>query len=349
MSKSTRIAILLAILAACLFFLIVPPEKIWPGRLPFASFKGKFTSEPVSIPLASTSIQGENIPLQVKISMQFSTCEVKLASQSEGDLLFTMGRGNWRQNLPADETLVLDPKGFSGSYNVFVGYPFHPLAPIWRISLLGGLALGIVVALVLLLFPGAMRRLKGREKKMPDARKIITVGAILLVSSFLYSIVHELGHVVFGLMAGGTLRRVVWTIFFLEEPHVEFSFLPQGWGSAWMSAGGMILPTLVGLSLVALWLVFRKKLPFFASALVLVPGMSLLLGNIGGLIEATAYLAGGPAPHMIPMGIQLGLGVFGTALFSCLPFALTAAAYVLVLRALRKPRHEDSASRSREK
>jgi len=230
-----------------------------------------------------------------------------------------MHAGTFRDFLAAGDTLVLDAGANSGSYRVKAGSQWSLFGSSMRFvivaSCLGGLA-GL----------GAKRSRKvvnlGRRI---GAQRICFAGAVALVSGFvLYSIVHEFGHYIVGIMLGGEVRDVVWTVLSGQEPHVSFSSMPEGAGP-WMSAAGPILPTLVAVVLIAIWLVFSKRMPWYVGVCLVVPGLAFLFANLGCIFELFDSGA-----HMNRLSSHLGLKGFVRVVFELLPLFVSLVMFGLV-------------------
>jgi hypothetical protein len=98
----------------------------------------------------------------------------------------------------------------------------------------------------------------------------------------IYSIVHEGCHLLLGKLFGGrpSWHAVRWTVFSGEKPHIAFEHLPAS-VRPWMSAGGVLLPSLAGLALILLWSFVEKQARWWLQLLIVIPGLVLLLGNLG--------------------------------------------------------------------
>jgi hypothetical protein len=131
-------------------------------------------------------------------------------------------------------------------------------------------------------------------------RRLRVAAAILAFSGLVvYSLVHEGGHLLFGVLFGGqpNWHAVRWTVFSGEEPHVAFQHLPSD-ALPWMSAGGILFPSFVGIALILLWWFAEKRVLWWLQLLTIIPGFVLLLGNLGLFADAG---------HTLPLALHFGL------------------------------------------
>ncbi len=336
--------IVLFILAVVGLVGLLPLEEMLPGWLPFARFRGSLDGEPVTVSLGSTSSSADEVPVRVRFEMEEGTFRAAYPEMGPGGYLVGGSRGDYRLRLPAHRTLLLDPMGGRGRYDVAIGWAGHPLAPWGRrvaaLSLLAGMIFGL-----------AWSRLSRSQAKAWTAvladwtprgwgwrQWVGVVGWGLVTGVVLYGIVHEFGHTIAPQWAGVPPSRVVWTVFSGEEPHVEFSE-PLGPGlRAAMTAGGTLFPSVVALALLAIWYPGRRRHPDWLAILLLVPAVGFLFANVSGLGDAVRYLSGQHPGHMATLGEYLGFGLWATALLCAAPLALTLVVYRLLAGELRRRR-----------
>jgi len=227
--------------------------------------------------------------------------------------------------LPAGDTLVVEASEHGGNYRVKVGSQWGLFGSSMRLVIVGSCVGGLAGL-------GAKRSRKVVNlARRIGVRRICFAGAVAIVSGpVLYSIVHEFGHYVVGIMLGGEVREVVWTVFSGEDPHVSFSSMPEGAGP-WMSAAGPILPTLVAVVLIAIWLVFSKRMPWCVGACLVASGFAFLLANVGCVFELF-----GSGTHMNRLSSHLGLRGLVRVVFELLPLLVTVVMFTLFGCRLRR-------------
>jgi hypothetical protein len=340
----------LILLAAIGVVGLLPLEEMYPGRLPYARFRGLLDGEPTTVWLGSTSSSAHEVPVRIRFEMEEGTFRAAYPEMGPGGYLVGGRRGDYRLRLPADRTLRLDPMGGRGRYDVAIGWAGHPLAPSTRrvaaLSLLAGMAFG--------LFWSKSSRARTRAWTRALAawaprgwgwRQWTTLVLWGLVSGVvLYGIVHEFGHTLVPRLAGIAPSRVVWTVFGGEEPHVEYRVTLGAGIRAGMSAGGTLFPSVVALGLLAIWYPGRRRHSDAMAILLLVPAVGFLFANVSGLVDAVRYLSGDHPGHMATLGEYLGLGLWGTALLCAAPLVLTLGAYGGLARELRRLRTEGDRS-----
>lgn len=336
------IGLLVVLLGLCVFWLL-PLESYWPGALPYAVQSGRLDGRPVEAALDVTSAEGPMVEVQIEFSMQSGTFRAAHPEMGPRSYLVGGKQGDYQLRLPRKKKLLLDPMGGKGSYRLAIGSPYHPLSrPARRLlafAVLGGLLLGLAWRLL------AMRSTRFREVLKRFALRLHSIGRariafsflVFLAASLFYSVVHELGHYLGAAACGIEVRHVAWTMFSGESPHVRYATPPTGWADAIADAGGTMLPTLVAWALLGAWFVLRRRLNAYLAILLVVPAVMFLLSNVAGLVDSVRYLAGDHPGHMATLGEQLGLGAPGAVFFCLLPPLLTALAYFLLFRALRKP------------
>ncbi len=302
------------------------PQTYIPERLaPVLATKATFDGKPVR--LAVPNSRKNDVPGVFRIKMDRGSCRATVVKGTEPKFLFSMGEGNCRARLPAGGQLVLDPQGNSGEYQLTLGPEWHLLGPKSRRFVLIPMAFSVLLCS---LFAG---RLHPHVARIGGKRVLFLAVAAAISGAVLYPIVHEGGHIVFGMLFGATpdWHAVVWTSFGGEEPHASFAHLPEGAGP-FMSAGGPILPTLFALVLLLVWRFVRQKAPWAVSAtLVLVPVL-FLFSTLGCLFELYGN------SHMDALAVHLGLTGPLRVAFSLSPLLLALACYAWIAMTFRRSR-----------
>lgn len=319
---------LLAVFVGGVIFSTIPARLLPPRYQPFTSFRGAIAEEPVKLTVPGQA--DSTTPVFLEIAMSKGVCRITV--ERHGGLeegYETMSRGTWRSRRPGQSVLLLDGGDGFGTYRASFGPAWHPLAPGGRLLILLSCLSGLLSCLVVsLIRPVHFVRVKGIPR-----RRILVGASVLCVSGvLLYPIVHEGGHALFGLASGGKVTSVVWTALSGDEPHVEISGLSEG-GQAWMSAGGILFPTIVGVLLLGIWFPLRRRLPWYAAVMFVLPGFALLAGNLGYLIEV---IQGAGHLHALTRYYALS-GLIGLAVKLC-PVAATVVLFVLAIRSLLKRR-----------
>jgi len=295
------------------------PQRYLPERLrSYVIVKGDFSGEPVEIAIPGP--KAKSVRVSLRIRGVAGVCRVS-DKNPQGDILgvFAMRAGTWISSLPAGHTLVVEASEHGGSYQFEAGSQWGLFGSSMRLvivgSCVGGLA-GLGVE---------------RSRKVVDlgrrigVRTICFAGAVAVVSALvLYSTVHEFGHYIVGIMLGGEVKEVVWTVFSGEDPHVLFSSMPEGAGP-WMSAAGPILPTLVAVAMIAIWLVFSKRMRWFLGVCLVIPALVFLFANVGCVFEL--FDSG---THMNRLSSHLGLRGFVRVVFELLPLFVSLVMFGLV-------------------
>lgn len=296
---------------------LVPAELLPDSFTPFVSARGTFDDKPVRLSLPKG---GKAVKVQIVLNMKQGVCKVSRIGPQGEQWLLTMRRGrSMTTSRLGDSQLLLDPGQNSGSYRVFIGSQWHPLAPYGKIILLST-CLGALAPVILRRQTNAMFRGLGRKKSL-------FLFVVLFIASFFYSLVHEFGHFSVGTLLGGTVDHVVWSVLSGEGPHVSFRSLPQT-ASPWMSAGGLLVPTAVGLILLGAWMAFSERVSWYLSVSLAVPGLLCLVGNLGCLFSVFEFDSL-PYHHMGALAWHFGLRGYLMVLFVLTPALLTILAYGL--------------------
>ncbi len=249
--------------------------------------------------------------------MDQGTCRVSLEHGSELKVLFDTGEGYWRGRIPTGSELVLDPQGNTGDYDMTIGPQWHLLAPKARRFLLLPIAIGMLA------MPIFARRLRPHVKKLGSRRFFFIAATGVISGLLLYPITHEGGHVVFGMLYGAqpSWDGMVWTCLGGQEPQAAFSSLPQS-AAPFMSAGGVIAPTLVALLLLVIWRFSYKNASWYVSAALISIAILFLFSTIGCLFELYRDT------HMDALSVHFGLTGPLRIAFSLSPLFVATAASV---------------------
>ena len=115
----------------------------------------------------------------------------------------------------------------------------------------------------------------------------ITIALSSLFSCLIfYPFVHECGHLIPAVVSGATINAFVWTPV-IGRAHVGLSNV-SGSALPWVDAGGILLPTFVGTALLLAWMFLPIRTPHPVWRLwLLIPGVLMLVGNLGLVAEAT--------------------------------------------------------------
>jgi hypothetical protein len=226
---------------------------------------------------------------------------------------------------------LLDPKGATGTYRVFVGSKWQPFTPLWRFTLFLFSLIVMAAAALTAAF------LRGRLASILLVRRfgykrLAFLVFILVTTDFLYSPVHEFGHYAVGVLLGGKVDRVAWTALSGETPHVSFrSISPDA--EPWMSAAGTLFPVFVGIALLTTWLIVASRISWYLSAALVVSGVGMLFYSLFYSLNAIPQVMEFeklPYEHMGALAWHLGLRGWSMALFVLSPLAPTVIMYGLV-------------------
>ena len=166
---------------------------------------------------------------------------------------------------------------------------------------------------------------------------IILATVAVLSVTVIYPVVHEGGHYIAGHLQGIEAQSAVWTVWG-GRPHVSFGATPAH-AIPWINAGGIISSTVVGILLMALWFVLSQRASFVAGAIVWIPSLLLLSGNLGAIVEATSSNPHSFS-HMYPLAAHFGLSGAAAFIFQTLPALLSVLLFVLFVRRLRRTSHK---------
>ncbi len=306
----------IALVSIVLLLLAVVPQRYIPERLmPCVAAKGRFAG--TLIRLTTPKSGKPEVAANIRIKMDRGICRGSVQHRSKVTGLFNVGEGTCRARIPTGSELILDPQGQAGDYDVTIGPEWHPLAPKARHIVLLPMAFSMVAVTVL------AGRCASPTAKMKIRRGFFLVGVSVISGLVLYPVLHEGGHMIFGILFGAQpdWDGVVWTCLSGEEPHGSFSYLPES-SAPFMAAGGHILPTLAALLLLLIWGFTCKHASWSESAaLVTLPAL-LLLGTLGCLFELYQNT------HMDALAVHLALTGPLRVTFSLSPFLVAAAAYV---------------------
>ena len=127
-ARKIIVAGLLLLLAGACIFMLLPLESFWPGALPYAVFGGRLDGRAVEVSLDRTSIDAPEVEVQIEFSMESGTFRAAYPEMGPRSYLVGGRKGDYRLRLPRDKKLLLDPMGGSGSYELTIGSPYHPLS-----------------------------------------------------------------------------------------------------------------------------------------------------------------------------------------------------------------------------
>lgn len=176
---------------------------------------------------------------------------------------------------------------------------------------------------------------KGKMKRTPS---IIMLAIVAVLSgTVIYPVVHEGGHFLAGRLQGIEARDAVWTVWG-GRPHVSFGPTPAH-AIPWISAGGMILPTVLGILLMVIWFAASQRISFVVGAVLWIPGLVLLSGNLGAIVE----LASSSHSHMRPLAAHFAMSGTAALVFQVSPASLSVLLFVFFARRLRSTSHKKTA------
>jgi hypothetical protein len=281
------------------------PNRFLPGGQGI-DVEGALAGDPVSMQWT-----GEvTTPYQVAVRMETGRCDVVLLDAG-GTVMkqWSAEQATDRGRIQPGSSVKLLPRPVAeGYYHLRMGpvATWGPMLMATRVVLLG---LSATLALAWLFGVRVDRR-------QWDMRRLLVVGGTAAFFGIVvYSLIHEAGHLLFGLLWGGkpAWDQVSWTVFSGEEPHAAFRSLP-GDAVPWMSAGGMLLPTLVGCALVAVGFWWGGRVAVWLQLVLVTSGSVLLLGNLGLFADTD---------HMLPLALHLGFHGTLAQIVALLPAVLT--------------------------
>ncbi|HEX41980.1 MAG TPA: hypothetical protein ENN81_07965 [Phycisphaerales bacterium] len=311
------------LLAGGLVLFLIPGRYLPPHWVRYVSARGNLPGKLAELRIPNWGER--HVRVSLRINMTADVCRVSRVSP-DGEVvdLCRIGQGQCWVDIPVEDTLRLDPGAGNGRYRMSAGWPWGRFGPSWRMLGISCCA-GALAEMML-----GRRRRTLRAWRGIKGRHICLTAAVAVVSGLvLYPSVHEFGHYIIGLMLGGQVREVRWTIF-SGDPGVSFNRLPDGAGP-WMSAAGPIVPTIVAVLLVCIWLWLGRRVRWYTAVCLLVPAVIFLLSNLGCVIEAFDSGA-----HMNRLSTHLGLSGVARVAFEMLPVAVSAVVVGLVLRRLRR-------------
>jgi len=303
---------------------VIAPHEYWQNAswVPYREYEGEFSGRPVV--MTPPSIGRPTVPLAYRIQMTSGVCQITRVD-GDGNVAFrcSMGAGYvGRDSIAAGGRLQLDPGPNAGSYQLEMGLKYHLLSPfLWRSFGYGVLGVVGVIGLASLF---SRRRTKAWLENLRGVftRPQVAILAILLLFScgILYPTLHELGHALTGIAAGGRVGELVLTPLGGDTPHVRFAQQPPEKARIWVDSAGVFLPIAVGYGLLIVWLLLGRRQSRFVQALILIPTLSLLLPYFSSTDD-----------HLLRLARHVGCNSDATILLvKSLPAWLGAAAYAIV-------------------
>jgi hypothetical protein len=316
--QRSRVVLGMAVLFVLLLIGAVPQRYI-PERLcPVVTEEGTFEGKPIRVPTPKG--EGGEVTARITIKMDRGMwCRGRFEKQGAATGLFNIAEGHCLARIPIGSELVLDPQGEVGDYGVTIGPEWHPLGPKGRRFILLPIGVSSIAALTV----GG--KVRSQTRKLGAKRFLFLLGVAVVNGLILYPVLHEGGHVVFGMLRGAKpdWEGVVWTCLSGQEPHASFASLPPGAGPL-MSAGGHILPTVAALLLLLAWRLFYKNASWYFSAALLWVPLLILFSTLGCLFELNQQ------SHMDALAVGFGLSGPLRIGFSLSPLLVAIAAYLWV-------------------
>ena len=314
--RHALISLWMAIWVPLVLLACIPQRYILKAAVPFVVAKGAFGEREVL--LRAPAGRNAQVPVTIKLRMERGACRVSLQHGEKRTWWFSMGQGSQWAQISSDSVLVLDPQGDPGKYDVFIGPEWHPLAPKARRFLFLPMAVSMLVG-------SFVTGTWARRARGLGAGKISFLAALALITGgVLYPAVHEGGHMLLGMLAGGKpdWAGVVWTPLRGMEPHASFAYLPDA-ASPFMSAGGDIVPTVVAVLLLLAWGFCRTRTStwYLSTALVAIP-VIFLFSTAGCLFQLYHNT------HMDALSVHYGLKGPLRIVFSLSPFLIAVVCYV---------------------
>jgi hypothetical protein len=313
--------ILFLMMAGILIFLL--PDRYLPaGCKPAVSVSGRFEGKPVQFAVPDLGKSATAVELEVTVDDGVCTIG-PIDPNGRTSWTWRMGGGAWSGGLPPRTVLRIDPGRCSGRYAISAGLPWYFLGREGRLVIFVTCVLGLIFYGVALRCKDALQNYITRRI---GSKRFVTIAVLLTLSGLLYSAVHEFGHIAFGMLGGGkpNWQGVVWTPFSGEQPMASFREIPEI-AQAWMSAGGVLFPTILGVLLVSIWICWSKRLPWYLAVAVIVPGLTFLIANIAIPVE---LITTGHAGHMEVLAQWYHFSAFRTLAWDLLPFLLTLGAFM---------------------
>ena len=299
------------------------PQRCVPTALTsYIGAQGRFEGEPIraTVPRGGAP----TVPIFLQLNMETGVCRVHLDDEEGPREWFSAQRITQRGKLPAGSRLVLDPMGNAGSYRLSIGPPWQWLGPNIRHFVLLPMFLVMAVSAI------SGHRKRTLLARLDRKRLLYLAGLTAISGVILYPAVHESGHLLAGAALGGVVDwgGVAWTALSGETPHASFSHLPDA-ARPWMSAGGTVLPILVGLLLLVTRQLICRKASWYSSAALTTVAALFLFSAAGCLFELHRDT------HMDMLAVHLGLTGLPRVLFSLSPLAVALLAGTAVLPQLR--------------
>jgi hypothetical protein len=290
----------------------------------FVLVRGTFDGKPVQVAIPS----GLRFPAptDVQITMEKGVCDVSFYTTKGRQELFSMGQGYCTFTLSGDGHLLLNPKGAFGTYRCFIGSKWQPFAPLWRFIFFTFSAVMFAAALAAILLKRPLVSIS--LIKQLGFKRVLFLVIVVATVDFLHSPIHEFGHYAVGVLLGGKVDRVAWTVLSGEVPHVSFRSIPAE-ADPWMKAAGTLFPFFAGIALLTTWLIVASRTSWYFSAALLVSGVALLFFTLNAIPQVLQFEKL-PYEHMGALAWHLGLRGWSMVLFVLSPLAPTVVMYGLV-------------------
>ena len=324
MLRRTISAIFGGLLVAAALAVVVAPSEYWQSAswVPYREYEGRFNGQPAV--MTPPAIDRPMVPLAYRIQMNSGVCQIVcLDGDGNARSRGSMGAGYVRRDqIAGGERLKLDPGSNTGTYQVEMGLKYHPLSPLLLRSFgYGVLGVAGVIGLASLLARQRTRVWLESLRAAFTPHQIVVLTILVVFScGILYPTLHELGHALTGIAAGGSVSELVLTPLGGDTPHVRFAQQPPEQARIWVDSAGVFLPIAVGYGLLLVWLLLGRRQSRFLQALLLIPTLSLLLPYFSSSDD-----------HLLRLARQLGCNSeVGVILVKSLPAWLGVAAYALV-------------------
>ena len=173
---------------------------------------------------------------------------------------------------------------------------------------------------------------------MKRTPSIIILATIAVLSvTVIYPVIHESGHLLAGHLQGVEARDAALTVW-SGHPHVSFADTPAH-AIPWIDAGGIILPTVVGILLMVIWFTLSRRISFVTGYVLWIPGLVLLSGNLGAVAEAASSTHG----HLGLLAAHFGLSGTAAFIFQASPALFSVLLFVFFVCHLRRISHKKTA------